>query len=108
MKLTLPKWELESPPGLPKLQSSIARVKTPRIGMFFISLESYQSVDIKNGLAWAIWTYAAQVMANRKAGNQIDNLTPDHQKSGIDPTLMRAGGVQYSVGKLSTRATSLL
>jgi hypothetical protein len=41
MKLTLLEWELGSPPGLSKLQSSIARVKTLRIGVFFISLESY-------------------------------------------------------------------
>jgi len=51
MKLTLPKWKLGSPPGLPKLQSSIVGVKTPRIGAFLISLERYESVDVKNGLA---------------------------------------------------------
>jgi len=78
MKFTFPKLGLGSPPGLPKFQSSIARVKTPCIGVLFISLKSYWSVDVENGLAWAIWTFAAQVMAKRKAGNQIDNLTPDH------------------------------
>jgi hypothetical protein len=36
-----PQMGLGSPPGLPKLQNSIAEVKTPRIRMFFISLESY-------------------------------------------------------------------
>jgi len=41
MKLTLPKLGLGSPPGFLKLQSSIARVKTPHIGVLFISLESY-------------------------------------------------------------------
>jgi hypothetical protein len=51
MKLTLPKLGLGSPSGLPKLQSSIAEVKTPRIGVFFISLESYQNLDVENGLA---------------------------------------------------------
>jgi hypothetical protein len=51
MKPTLPKWGLGSPLGLSKLQSSIARVKTPCLGAFFISLESYQSVDVENGLA---------------------------------------------------------
>jgi hypothetical protein len=65
MKLTLPKWGLRSPPGLPKFESSIAGVKTPRIGMFFILLESYQSVDVENGLAWAIWTYAAHIMGKK-------------------------------------------
>jgi hypothetical protein len=54
MKFTLPKWGLGSPPRLPKLQSSIAMVKTPRIGVFSLSLESYISVDVENGLAWAI------------------------------------------------------
>ncbi len=54
MKLTLPKLGLASPPGLLKLQSSITRAKTPFIGVFFISLESYRSVDVENGLAWAI------------------------------------------------------
>jgi hypothetical protein len=51
MRLTLPKWELGSPLRLLKLQSAIARVKTPRIGAFFISLEIYQRVDVENGLA---------------------------------------------------------
>jgi len=31
-----------------------------------------------NGLAWAICTFAAQVMAKRRAGSQIGSLTPDH------------------------------
>jgi len=78
MKFTLPKWGLGSPLGLPKLQSSTARVKTPCIEMFFISLESYQSVDVENGLAWAIWTYAAQVMAKRRVKSQTGSLTPNH------------------------------
>ncbi len=51
MTPSLPKRGLGSPPGLPKLHSSIVGVKTPRIKAFFISLESYQSVDVKNGLA---------------------------------------------------------
>jgi hypothetical protein len=108
MRLTLPKWELGSPPGLPKLQSSISGIKTPRIGAFFISLESYRSVDVENGLAWAIWTFATQVMAKRKVKSQTSSLTPNHKKSKIDPTPMRTGGLQHTVGKLSTRATTLL
>ncbi len=51
MRFTLPKWGLGSPPGLPKLQSSITRVKTPPTGAFFISLENYWSLDVENGLA---------------------------------------------------------
>jgi len=78
MKLTLPKWGLGSPLRLLKFQNLIAEVKAPRIGVFFISLESYQSVDVANGLAWAIWTYVAHIMAKRKAKSQTSNLTPDH------------------------------
>ncbi len=78
MKLTLPKWGLGSPPGLLKLQSSIAGVKTLCIGVFFISLEIYQSVDVENGLAWAIWTSITHVVAKRKAKSQIGSLTLDH------------------------------
>jgi hypothetical protein len=59
MTFTLPKWGLGSPPRLPKLQSRIAGVKTPCIGVFFISLESYESVNVENELAWAIWTFIA-------------------------------------------------
>jgi hypothetical protein len=70
MTFTFSKWGLGSPPGLPKLQSSIARVKTPRLEAFFMSLESYWSVDVENGLAWAIWTYVAQVMAKRRGKSQ--------------------------------------
>jgi len=71
MKLTLPKLGLGSPLGFPKLQSSITGVKTPRIGVFSISLESYWSVDVENGLTWAIWTFVAQVMAKRGPGVKL-------------------------------------
>jgi hypothetical protein len=37
--LTLPKMGLGSPPRLPKIQSAIVGVKTPRIEAFFILLE---------------------------------------------------------------------
>jgi hypothetical protein len=35
-------------------------------------------------------------MAKRKAGSQTGNLTPDHEKSGIDLTPMRASGVRHT------------
>jgi hypothetical protein len=47
-------------------------------------------------------------MAKRRVGSQIASLTPDHKKSGIDPIYLAAGGVPHIVGKLSTRATTLL
>jgi hypothetical protein len=78
LPLTLPKMGLESPPGLLETQSSIAGVKTPCLEVFFISLESSWSVDVQNGLAWVVWTSAAQVMVERRVGSQTGNLTPDH------------------------------
>jgi hypothetical protein len=50
MRLTLLEWELGSSSGLSKLQSLIAGVNTPCIVTFFISLESYQNVDVEMGL----------------------------------------------------------
>jgi hypothetical protein len=38
--------------------------------MFFIPLERFQNVDVENGLAWAIQTFAAQVVLKRRARNQ--------------------------------------
>ncbi len=97
-----------SPNGVPKLQRTITKVKTPRLVEFFISLEIYWNVDVQNGLAWPIWTFVTQVMAKRKTGSQIDSLTPDHKKSRIDPIPLWVSGVQHAVGKLSMRATTLV
>jgi hypothetical protein len=107
LPLTLPKMGLGSPPGLLKLQSSIAGVKTHCIGVFFIPLERFKSVDVQNGLAWAIWTSTAQVMVEKRAGSQIGNLTPNHKKSGIDPILVGASRRWHTVRNPSTRAISL-
>jgi hypothetical protein len=42
----LEKLEVESLPGLPNVQSSTARGKTPRIGVFLVSLKRSRSVDV--------------------------------------------------------------
>ncbi len=47
-------------------------------------------------------------MAKRRAGSQTANLTPDQKKSGIDPIYLATDDVPHLVGKLSTRATTLL
>jgi hypothetical protein len=67
-----------SPPGLPNVQSSTTRPKTPCIEVFLVSLERSWNLDIENGLALAIRTSAAQVMGKRRAGSQTSSLTPDH------------------------------
>jgi hypothetical protein len=107
MRLTLPKVRTWIPPGLPQFQSSTAEGKTPRLEVFFISLERPWSVDVENGLAWAIWTSAAQAMVKRRFESQIGNLTPGHKKSGIDPIPVCEDGVRHIVGKILRRATSL-
>jgi len=55
-----------------------------------------------------IWTSETQVMAKRRAGNQIVNLTFDQKKSGIDSIYLVTKGVRHTIGKLSTRATTLI
>jgi hypothetical protein len=74
----LEKLGIWGPPGLPNVQSSTAGPKTPRMGVFLVSLESSWSVDIENALALGIWTSVAQVMGKRRAGSQTGSLTPDH------------------------------
>jgi len=49
-----------------------------------------------------------QVMAKRRVGSQIVNLTPGQKKSRIDLKYLVADDVPRTVGKLSTRATTLL
>jgi hypothetical protein len=46
-------------------------------GILYV-LERFWSVDVKNGLTWAIQTSATQVMVERKAGSQIGSLIPNH------------------------------
>jgi len=72
------KCETWSPSELPKTQKTIWGVKSPWIGVFFMSLKRSWSVDVQNGLAWAIWTSSAQVMGKRRARSQTGSLTPDH------------------------------
>jgi len=42
------------------------------------------------------------------AGSQIASLTPDQKKSGIDPIYLAVDDMPHTVGKLSTRVTTLL
>jgi hypothetical protein len=47
-------------------------------------------------------------MAKRRVGSQIISLAPDHKKSGIDLIYLISEGVQHTVEKLLTSATTLL
>jgi hypothetical protein len=81
MKLTLPKVGTWSPSRLLKTQSSSSGVKTPCIRVFFIPLERSWNLDVRNGVAWVIWTSAAQVMGKRKAHNFFWLPTTKSQES---------------------------
>jgi len=47
-------------------------------------------------------------MAKRKAWSQIASLTPDQKKLGINSTYLRVDNMQHTIGKLLTRATTLI
>jgi hypothetical protein len=47
-------------------------------------------------------------MVKRRAGSQTASLTLDQKKSRIDPIYLAADDVPHTVGKLLTRATTLL
>jgi len=47
-------------------------------------------------------------MVKRKVENQIGNLIPDHKMLRIASISLCSGDVQHTVGKLLTRATTLL
>jgi hypothetical protein len=51
VKPTLPKVGSWSPLGLPKTQSAIIGVKSPRIWALLVSLKRSWGVDVQNGLA---------------------------------------------------------
>jgi hypothetical protein len=67
-----------SPGGFSNFHRIISGVQTQWAKEFLISLEISCNLDVLNGLAWLIWTFETQVMAKRRVGSQIANLTPDH------------------------------
>jgi hypothetical protein len=90
MTFTLSKWGLGSPLGLSKLQNSIARIKTPCIEVFFISLESYRSVD-RN---WAHMSHLdnCNTSYDKKKGRESDwqfDSRPQKVKNRLDPGVCR-------------------
>ncbi len=73
----LPLWELGSRCTPESLENN-CRGQTHWIEKFLISLEISWNENVWNGLAWPIWTFKIQVMAKRRVGSQIGNLTLDH------------------------------
>jgi hypothetical protein len=56
----------------------------------------FHALAILNGLTWPIWTLKTQVMANRRAGNQID-FWP--LKVENFPNFLHVGGVRHTIQK---------
>jgi hypothetical protein len=71
MQLTFRKVGKWSPLGLPKTQKTIWGVKSPCFGAIFISMKRSWSVDAQNGLALAIWTFAAKLWAKEGPGVKL-------------------------------------
>jgi hypothetical protein len=62
-------------------------------------------------LKWAhilIQTSKTQVMAKRRVRSQTANLIPDQKRSRINPIYLAVDDVSHTIGKLLTRATTLL
>jgi hypothetical protein len=102
-----PFWKLESRWTLEPSKSDCRGQNTSHWRVIYIIGKILKCRCLK-WLAWPIWTFETQVMAKRKVRNQTGSLIPNHEMSGIDPISVRAGGVWYTVGKLSMRATTLL
>jgi hypothetical protein len=78
MKLTFPKmgtWE--SSRTLETLESNCKSQNTLHWSVIYI-IGKILKLDVENGLAWAIWTSLAHVMAKRRVESQNGSLTPDH------------------------------
>jgi hypothetical protein len=75
MNLHTPKWTpmlgVGVPNELPNLQNKTVGVKTHRLKTFFISLESYWSVNVLNGLASPIWTFEHKLLAKERMGVKL-------------------------------------
>jgi hypothetical protein len=72
-----------SPPGLPNVQSSTARPKTPRIEVFLVSLERSWSVDIENGLLLAIWTTKSRKSTSFRPPNWECDTSLERSRRGL-------------------------
>jgi hypothetical protein len=76
MQFTLPKVRKWSPLGLSKTQKTIWGVKSPHLGVFFISMKSSWSVDAQNGLACAIWNLQPKLWAKEGPGVKLPVWLP--------------------------------
>jgi hypothetical protein len=97
-----------SPGGLPKLQRAIWGVKTQWLVTFFISLEKILELRCLKWVRIAhldIWNTSYGQKKGRESNYQFDSRT---KKLGIDPIYLSADNLRHTIGKILTRATTLL
>jgi hypothetical protein len=84
--------------GLSTIQKAIVEVKTPCIEDFFYIIGNILKYRC---LKWARMTHldiCNTSYGKKKVGSQTGSLITDHKKSGINPTPVRAGGLQHTIG----------
>jgi len=62
----------------------------------------------KMGLHCSFRHLKHKLWPKKRARSQTASLTPDQKKSGVNPIYLATDNVPHIVGKLSTRATTLL
>jgi len=103
----LPLWEMESRWTPEILESDCRGQNSMARGVLYIIGKLLERRCVK----WArmahlnIWNTS---YGQKKGRQSTATLTPDHKKSGSDPIYLAIGVVPHIVGKLSTRATTLL
>jgi hypothetical protein len=70
------KWETWNPLGLPKTQKTIWRVKSPRIGVFFISMERYWNLDAQMALHGPFGHLQPKLWAKEESGIKLSVWLP--------------------------------
>jgi hypothetical protein len=67
----LEKLGIWSPPGLPNVQSSIAGRKTPRLGLFLVSLKSLETLISKMASHWPFGHLSPKLWAKEGLGVKL-------------------------------------
>jgi len=103
----LPLWEMESQWTLEISENDLRGQNSMACSVLYIIGKLLK----RRCLKWARIShleFETQVMAKRRAGSQIANLTPNQKKSGIDSIYLAADNVWHIVENLLTRATTFL
>jgi hypothetical protein len=98
----LPFWELESRWTPEPSESDRKSQNTSHWKVLYIIRKLLKCICLKCTCMTHLDIY------NTSYGKKKNRESNYHEMTGIDPNSVRAGGVQHTVGKLLTRATTLL